>query len=239
MSMPVDEFVRQRHAKEDEARAELAELVEATQPPAVDQPSDVDGAEFEREILEAVGDVETGMLFAEARESRAAFWQGNAIIGPKIGARIAELLEDADRFPEESAERGDRVRQAGALAFWLKREAEQQMPPRQRISRKGFQHPDGSFRVVDVFADGRRVEISRRTPAELAELEAERDQQDEARKSFGAADKHGTWTVTVADAQAMSVDQWMSLDPDVREGLLRGRDQTGVKLKSESEGRTS
>jgi hypothetical protein len=76
--------------------------------------------------------------------------------------------------------------------------------------------------------------VIRRTPEELEEIRAERDRQDAEAASFGKVDKVTGLTITTEDVKGMSPEQWLSLPPDVREGLLRGIDQTGVKLEERS-----
>jgi hypothetical protein len=112
----------------------------------------------------------------------------------------------------------------------MNEEYENTLPPGSVISRHGTNLGEHRGSLTTISYSGGRKQIIRRTPEQIAEIRAELDRQDEEQSRIGKVDKLGGVTITTEDVKGMSPEQWLSLPGDVREGLLRGVDQTGVRF---------
>jgi hypothetical protein len=143
-----------------------------------------------------------------------------------LGQRISDL--EGDRVP--SAERVLRERELEALV----RHVEHTIPRPASSPILRSERYDALAGAWIVTENGRETRMDE---AELAEL-AERAEEQKRGHPFGRVGADGTVALRPEDVSELTASEWLALDEGVREGLMQGRPQTGVRPpKTDSTGR--
>lgn len=222
-----ESYMRERTEREAQALAELEKLREQARPKPVELEEDAEKRAAQlAEIFDGFDPRSPAEIKARIQSGLAAFNQG--MLGTQLGETFFELLESRALVGPDDIEGIER--KAAGLIDWAEAEFARNQPSGRVISRKGVNLGPRGSRVTTSFSDGRQ-EIERRSAEEVAALEAERVTARDDAETFGTRAKDGSLTITVEDVRGMTASQWLSLPADVREGLLRGQDQSGVRLE--------